>query len=853
MRGPQPSGPAPRRGPRDPSGGPGGPWPTQPGPGGGGGRGNGRGAGGPGGHGGPGTFGGAGPYGGGWGDPGGPGRPDGPWGPGVPGGAGVPGGSGGPDDPGGTGRRGRRRGRHKRSLIWRLRRPLFLIGLATLAATVGVGVVFAQTELPQVEALTQSSYICAADVQAGQCTAQTAMARMAAKVGDDDGDRINVAYEELPQVLVDAVIATEDRDFFEHQGIDPVGISRALYRDLRGQGVQQGGSTITQQYVKNAFDLTREKSITRKINEAVLSVKLEREMSKQEILEGYLNTIYFGRGAYGVGAASQAYFGLDVRDTKFGVPEAAFLAGLIRAPNLAEPTKHPEEAARRRHTALEAMQDEGYITEDEAQFADAVALTEPYVRPFGSLKLIDTLRGAKDPGYIGTDYVTGYVKEELVRLGFTDQDITSGGLRVYTSLNYDLQTAAWQAVTSTLVSPNDPEAALVAVDDQGLVRAMVGSRNRYDGAAHANNYAVRGLGAEGRQTGSIAKPLALAEAVRHGFSLESRFDAEGAMTFDSPEALDAVGKPWKVSNYSESDAGVLDLMEATKQSSNTFFAQLMLEVGPQSVADLAEQLGIGGGEQLAPNASMVLGTTEASPLEMAGMYSTFANRGVYKAPEIVTRVERVDQDGKPKVVYERQVAQRQVLSPEQSDLVTHALRGPLEPGGTGDRADLGKPAAGKTGTAQHNWDAWFAGYVPKLTAVVWMGYPQGSIPMENVEGFSTVTGGSLPAEIWRRFMEVATNGTSDQFVEPTAEQVAAGTVINEGELYTADETTTTAPPMTLPPFPVPKPPGGGGGGGGGRPTTTDPNSTTTSSDITVPTTLTVPTFPQPNSGEPGPG
>jgi membrane peptidoglycan carboxypeptidase len=757
-------------------------------------------------------------------------------------------GPGGPDDPG---RHGRRRGRHKRSLIWRVRRPLFLIGLVMLAATVGVGVIFAQTELPQVEALTQSSYICAADVQAGQCTAQNAMARV---VGEDDGDRTNVAYGELPQVLIDAVIATEDRDFFEHQGIDPLGITRALYRDLRGQGVRQGGSTITQQYVKTAFDLTREKSITRKINEAVLSVKLEREMSKQDILEGYLNTIYFGRGAYGVAAASQAYFGLDVRNPKFGAAEAAFLAGLIRAPNLAEPSKHPEEAARRRHTALAAMEDEGYITAEQVDAADAVALTEPYVRPFGSIKLTDTLRGARDPGYIGTDYVTEYVKEELLRLGFSEQEITSGGLRVYTSLNYDLQTAAWQAVASTLVNPNDPEASLVAVDDQGLVRAMVGSRNRFDGAAHANNYAVRGLGAEGRQTGSIAKPLALAEAVRRGFSLESRFDAQGIMTFDSPEALDAVGKPWEVGNYSESDAGVLDVMEATKQSSNTFFAQLMLELGPQSVADLAEQLGIGGGEQLAPNASMVLGTTEASPLEMAGMYSTFANRGVYKAPEIVTRVERLDQDGKPTVVYERQVSQRQVLSPEQADLVTHTLRGPLEPGGTGDRADLGKPAAGKTGTAQHNWDAWFAGYVPKLTAVVWMGYPENLIPMENIEGFSTVTGGSLPAEIWRRFMEVATNGTSDQFVEPTSEQIAAGTVINEGELYTADETTTTAPPMTLPPFPFPKPPGGGGGGGGGgRPTTTDPGSTTTSSEITVPSTVTVPTFPQPNGGGSGPG
>jgi membrane peptidoglycan carboxypeptidase len=206
----------------------------------------------------------------------------------------------------------------------------------------------------------------------------------------------------------------------------------------------------------------------------------------------------------------------------------------------------------------------------------------------------------------------------------------------------------------------------------------------------------------------------------------------------------------------------------------------------------------------------------------------------------------VDQEGTPTVAYERQVTQRQVLSPEQADLVTHALQGPLEDGGTGHRANLGKPAAGKTGTAQHNWDAWFAGYVPKLTAVVWMGYPQGSIPMENIEGFSTVTGGSLPAEIWRRFMEVATANTSDQFVEPTPEQIAAGTVINEGELYTADETTTTQPQMTLPPFTIPRP---GGGGGGGRQTTTTVPDTTTSIPITVPSTVTLPTFPQ--GGGPG--
>jgi membrane peptidoglycan carboxypeptidase len=754
-----------------------------------------------------------------------------------------------------------------------------------LAMIAGAGVVVARTELPAFDDLAQSSYICAADVAENSCGPDNAMTRLQA-----DENRIVVPLDEVPDVVVEAVLATEDRDFYEHDGVNPAGIARAMFQNVRAGSVQQGGSTITQQYVLNAFELSREGGISRKLKEAVLSVKLEQEMSKDEILEGYLNTIFFGRGAYGVGAASRAYFGRDIQEVT-DPGQAALLAGLIRSPARAEPLEYPEEAARRRHVSLQAMQDEGYLTEDEVALAEAVPVAEPWVVPWSSVKLEETLRGAHPDDYIGTDYLPTYVRSELRRIDpelFTDERITSGGLRIYTSLNYDMQRMAWQAVTSTLDQEDDPatpewegdpEAALVAVDDQGLVRAMVASRHQYAaGGEFQINYAL-----QAREPGSTFKPIVLAEALREGYSLESRYDARGTMEFDE---WTTDGEPWKVSNYSESDAGVMDLVRATAQSSNTAFAQLMLDLGTDmvdpdgngksvaqgadSVAALAERMGVMKGDipENLTQPSMVLGTPNATPLEMAGVYSTFANRGVYKQPEIVTRVEQVGEDGEITVLYNRQVTQREVLSPQQADLVTHALQGVVADGGTGEAAGIGKPAAGKTGTSQQNKNAWFAGYVPRLTAVVWMGHPKADYTGEdnpetaevertlwpmNEDGIlvhgRSATGGSFPAEIWNKFMTQATAGMDDAFVEVTPEQIANGEAINEGELLTPDETTTTQPGLpgwTLPSIPgLPGNPGNGnGGGGGGRrgttttssPATTSPSTTTATTDTTVAST-----------------
>jgi penicillin-binding protein 1A len=757
-----------------------------------------------------------------------------------------------------------------------MRRPLFLVGLAMLASLTGVAVVFARTELPVIDDLEQSSYICASDVQAGQCGPTNAMTRL-----QRDEDRANVALDKIPKVVQQAVIATEDRDFYEHDGVNPMGIARALFQNLKGGSVSQGGSTITQQYVKNAFKLSTERAVSRKVKEAVLSIKLEQQMSKDEILEGYLNTIYFGRFAYGVEAAAQAYFGKDVG--QLGPSEAALLAGEIRAPASAEPSEHPEEATRRRHVSLTAMRHEGYISQAEFDALDALPLEQWGLVAYSPAQLTKTLRGvganANDYPYSGTNFLAPYVQSELEKIDpvrYSAEKVATGGYRIYTSIDYDMQLAAWNAVTSTLdreddpATPEwegDPEAAIVAVDDQGLIRAMVGNRHPYS-VENQNNYAVCGHGSMGRQPGSTFKAVVLAEAMRQGYSLKSRYDAQATVTFDQDRAPEVVsanqGRPWKVSNYSESAAGVLDLVNATRESSNTAYAQLIADIGWDGPFALAKSMGYGacaeaaaqrsGANPPVPIPSEVLGTIESTPLEMAGVYSTFANRGVYKKPDIITRIEQADQEGNVTVLYERQVQETRVLSETQADLVTHALQAVVGPDGTGKGANIGRPQAGKTGTSQLNQNAWFAGFVPKLTAVVWMGYPNADYPVTDSRGNPELdangnqrytlwpmagdgrpvhgkpaTGGSFPAEIWKKFMTAATAGMpADEFVEPTPQQINSGKVLND-DMRTADETTIPVDPA----FPFPTDPGGGGpggGGGGGGPRPTDPPNNTTTTE-----------------------
>ena len=657
----------------------------------------------------------------------------------------------------------------RRSLLWRFRRSLFLAALLFVAFIAGAGFVLAQVEVPDPDPLLLSTFVCAADVTDG-CTADNAMAKLA---GEED--RVSVPLGEMPQVFVDAVLAAEDRQFFNHSGIDPLGIARALYRDLRNEGVRQGGSTITQQYAKNAY-LSSERTILRKLKEAVLAVELERELSKEEILDRYLNIVYFGRGAYGAEAAARAYYGKSIRDV--GLAEAAYLAGLIRAPESADATNAPDRATFRRDSVLAGMVRTGVITPDERDAAAAVPITD-MVRERSPRDGMTVTRGAE----FGSTYYVEYVRRLLYER-YGAERVNGGGLRVYTTLDLGLQQAAHESVTGLLDQPDDPSAALVSIDEAGRVLAMVGGRD-FD-ASEVNLALGRAAGGTGRQPGSSFKPFVLATALERGISLNSRFDNEYEKVYPGANA----GEDWEVSNYERGNEGVMDLVDATEISSNTVYADLMLEVGPQPVAELARRLGVRS--ELPVVNSLVLGAGEVSVLDMASAYSTFAREGEAIEPIIITKVERVHPDGRVEVLETASTRAEQVISENTAAQVTHALRRVVT-GGTGRSAAFGPPIAGKTGTTQDYRDAWFVGYTPRLTTAVWMGYPDPDADgrprlMKGVRG-RDVTGGSFPAQIWRSFMQAALDGQDHgDFPRPSF----------TGELLGADLTTTTSSTTTLP-------------------------------------------------------
>ncbi len=699
----------------------------------------------------------------------------------------------------------------RRNLFWRWRRLFFLGALMAIVAVTGAGYVVSQVELPvEPPPEAQTTFVCTAEVTYPTPCNE----RNAAAILHGEEDRVNVELEQVPDVLIDAVVAAEDRDFFEHGGVDPVGIARAALSDIRGNSAsRQGGSTITQQYVKNVY-LTDERTLTRKVREAVMAVKLEQEISKEQILENYLNTIYFGRGAYGVQAASQAYFDKDVGD--IDLPKAALLAGLIRSPHRAEPYDHPEEARRRRRTVLDAMLQEKMITEEERDAADAAGFTVfddvyPW-EPKNSVGVAPWL------SLIQGDYFIDYVRSILAdRYG--NDAVFGGGLRVYTSLDRDLQSHAIQAVIETLDQPEDPDAALVAIDDQGQVRAMVGGR---DWANQKVNLAIGSVsGGSGRQAGSTFKPFALAEAVREGYSVESVVASPSTHVFPNANG----GGDWTVNGGC--CGGYTTLVEATARSANTSYAEMMLRLGPEKVVDMAHQLGVTA--PLDPYPSTVLGTEEVSVLDMAAGYSTFANEGVQITPRVITRVERADGS----LVEEFPAQRTQVLSADQALLVTHSLRQVIDHG-TGREADPGFPVAGKTGTTQDNADAWFAGYSPSLTAAVWMGYREGSIPMTQVHG-EVVAGGNFPSRIWRRFMELA---HADALSEGLPEEFPDPPPLDEGQWLFPELQDRYVPPAD---------PGSGtgrtGGGTDGPTATTTPDGTGTAPTTSPPATAPPSTAP----------
>jgi penicillin-binding protein 1A len=679
----------------------------------------------------------------------------------------------------------RKQARSDGCFLWRHRRLLYLVSLLSFTGLAGVAYLLVRVPLPPEKPLAQSALLLDATGQ-----------RLASL--DAGEDRVPVRLVDVPKVVVDAVLAAEDKSFFKHRGVDPLSIARASWADLRGRPLQ-GGSTITQQYVKNAFLTSRERTLWRKMKEASLALKIERRLSKEQILERYLNTIYFGRGAYGIQAAARAYFGKDVG--QLGLREGAYLAGLIRSPHRVESPRFPETATIRRDRVLRAMEEAETIRPEQRKEVE----TQPVASYVLARGKVQTTYAMADKG---TQYFVEYVRKQLLAR-YDASTLYEGGLRVRTSLDLRMQAAAYDAVYPGMLDrPDDPAGALVAIDDNGHIRAMVGGRdyNAPNPYARVNLALGKDGGGTGRQPGSAFKPFVLAETVRQGYSVQSSFPAPAKVVF--PEADN--GKDYPVENYENAEFGPsINLIEATRNSVNTVYAQLIDAIGPANAAHMARQTGIES--PLVSNVSLTLGTSEVSVLEMASAYTTFANRGQRVPPtpilEVTTADGRVLQPLRPP-------ARSRVLDMAKADVVNYCLQQVVQRG-SGTGAQFGRPLAGKTGTTQDFGDAWFVGYTPKLTAAVWMGYPEGNVrKMTNVRGRS-VNGGSFPASIFKRFMQAATRGTETgafappgslggRVIKPTGRVLGPPTApppTTPGPGRGAPHTTVKPPPTTVPGFP----------------------------------------------------
>ncbi|HEX4866622.1 MAG TPA: PBP1A family penicillin-binding protein [Acidimicrobiales bacterium] len=547
-----------------------------------------------------------------------------------------------------------------------------------------------------------------------------------------------VPLDEIPLHVRDAVIAIEDERYYRHSGVDVRAVLRAMRANAQAGTIAEGGSTITQQYVKKVLLQDSSKTFGRKIEEASMALQLERNYSKDRILELYLNAIYFGNGAYGIEAAARQYFGKPVQELTLA--EGALIAGLIQRPGATDPYHVPDVALTRRNLVLERMRSNRFATDAEVD----AALAEPL-----------TLGSATTPA--AERYPAAYFVEEVKqwvlddpRFGATAQErrdlLFGGGLRIQTTLDLGTQAEAEAAVAAVLPDPAGPAASMVAIEPAtGYVRAMVGGRDFFGESTIAKlNLATQGP----RQAGSSFKPLVLAAALEQGIDPETVLPAPACISIDLGN-----GQTWRPCNYGGGGGGSVSIIEGTVRSYNTLYAQLMMRVGPKYAMEAAARYGIRS--PLEPVPSAVLGSNVVTALDMASAYSTFANRGIKVPPILVTRITRADGT----ILFQHQHTQTKVMETPVADTLTSILRQVIERG-TGTKAQIGRPAAGKTGTADDWKDAWFAGYTPELATAVWVGFPEVGpdgklIRMQPPHTAIKVTGGSYPAQIWQRFMAAA--------------------------------------------------------------------------------------------------
>jgi penicillin-binding protein 1A len=630
-------------------------------------------------------------------------------------------------------RRNRRRARvrHRKKLA--LLATLAIIALALIAAggITGAATVGPRCDLDRLRPVEigQNSFVYAADGSLlGSIPAEK--------------NRQPVPLNRISKWMRLATVSIEDRRFYEHSGIDLEGIARALAADVQAGRVVEGGSTITQQLVRNLY-ISREVTFERKLIEACLAVRLNNRRSKAWILESYLNTVYYGNHAYGVQAASQTYFSKPVWKLTLG--QAALLAGLTQAPSDYDPLNKPSSALRRRNQVLQAMLTNGDIT--DRQYYAAVEDRQLHLKPGRIYTRI------REP------YFFSYVREQLIAQ-YGANTVRSGGLRVYTTVDRRFQQNARNAVLRTLPYRQDPAAAIVSINPgTGAIRAMTAvtpakRRNQFNLASQAR-----------RQAGSTFKTFVLAAAINQGVDPDTTYYVSKPF-FYQPDPL---SEPWEVQTYDHSYLGSVSIHRATLSSDNTVFAQLTLDLGPEKVAEMAHRLGVRSNLKTREGVyvpSLGLGSAGVSPLDMASAYATLASGGIYSEPMAIRKV--VLPDGTTDTDAGWGTPHRRRVIPDWvADEVTKILHDNYTSGtGVGASVDFYRPAAGKTGTTDDHTDAWFCGYTPTLSTTVWVGYPQALIPMENVHGIS-VAGGTFPATIWNLFMRSSIGNTQPvEFPEP---------------------------------------------------------------------------------------
>jgi membrane peptidoglycan carboxypeptidase len=549
-----------------------------------------------------------------------------------------------------------------------------------------------------------------------------------ARIGSQNRQILPLA--KIPLNLRNAVMAAEDRNFYSNKAFSITGIARALLNNLKSGSLNgEGGSTITQQYAKTAF-LSPSRTVQRKIKELVISLKLENSLSKDQILENYLNTIYFGRGSYGVQTAAQQYFNRNAN--QLSLSQAAVIASILRSPGYYDPSLSKENEARlqgRFKYVINGMLDKKWITKE-----DAAKAKYPVVIPRTKLGQLSGPKG----------HIVAAVQKEMGKLGFTEDQLLVGGLVIKTTLDQRAQQSAVDAVTKLrpAKAPDNLHIGLAAVrPGTGEIIAIYGGA---DYLTRQLNDATQSIA----QAGSTFKPFALIAALEAGIPLTSVWNG------DSPQVFDDLGKPYPVANFGEEGWGQLNLLQATAHSVNTVFVPLGQKAGLEQVVSAARRAGIPDSVEMVPAPSVVLGVASPHVLDVANAYATFAAQGIYSKPYLIASVTGPNKG----LLYEGQVQTQEVFAKDVMADLTYALKGVVTGGSGYEALKLGRPAAGKTGTSQSNASAWFTGYTPQLAASVAFFRDSASESLKGIGGMTTLTGGSFPARIWTAFMKGALRG-----------------------------------------------------------------------------------------------